>query len=243
MHSFTDTTSDQSNPSFQSSPIHFPGSLGEEDGKGAPRDIPNSGVVCFTYGTAIRTPTGDVLIEDLRVGDLVCTLDNGPQPLMWKGARAVSVSETLTQQSLRPVLIQEGAMGNERQMLVSRQHGMLLGQDKLARAVHLSKAMSGVSVLRAQPNLTYVHLMFERHQIIFAEGIPSESLYPSPQALLNMTPTAVAEVKALLPNLNVTRPNLLNSGVVYGAPAREFLLKNDVWDWACAAMPDVAVIG
>ena len=134
-------------------------------------------------------------------------------------------------------------MGNARKMMVSRQHGMLLGQDKLARAVHLSKAMKGVSVLRARPNLTYVHLLFERHQIIFAEGIPSESLYPSPQALLMLTPMATEAMKALLPNLNVTRPNLLNSGVVYGAPARAFLLKGDVWDWACAAMPDVAMSG
>lgn len=231
----TDTTTDLRKPLFCSS---IRGSTPQQS-----PDADSSGVVCFTHGTAIRTPIGDVLIEDLRVGDLVCTLDNGPQPLMWKGARDVSVSETLTHPSLRPVLFQEGAMGNERKMLVSRQHGMLLGQDKLARAVHLSKAMKGVGALRARPSLTYVHLLFERHQIIFAEGIPSESLYPSPQALLMLTAAATAEVKALLPNLNVTRPNLLNSGVVYGAPAREFLLKSDVWGWACAAMPDVALMG
>lgn len=212
-------------------------------GDGPDTTADSTGVVCFTKGTAIRTLSGDVLIEDLAVGDLVCTLDNGPQRLMWIGTRDVSAAQMLTQPNLRPVRLQKEAMGNDRMMMVSRQHGMLLGRDHLARAVHLSKAMPGIGVLRAVPELTYIHLMFERHQIIFAEGAPSESFYPSPQALIQLGRPETAQMKAMLPNLNTTRPNLLNSNAVYGAPAREFLLKNDVWDWACAVMPEVALAG
>jgi Ca2+-binding RTX toxin-like protein len=43
----------------------------------------SAGIPCFTTGTMIRTPHGDVRIEELAIGDLVCTLDNGPQPLRW----------------------------------------------------------------------------------------------------------------------------------------------------------------
>ncbi|KIC34795.1 LamG-like jellyroll fold domain-containing protein [Leisingera sp. ANG-S5] len=53
----------------------------------------NTGVVCFTAGTAIRTPQGDQLVETLRPGDLVFTLDNGPQPTCWIGTRRLTRAE------------------------------------------------------------------------------------------------------------------------------------------------------
>lgn len=48
----------------------------------------NTGVTCFTSGTAILTPGGDVLIDELCVGDLVVTADNGPQPIRWIGKKS-----------------------------------------------------------------------------------------------------------------------------------------------------------
>ncbi|KIC19549.1 LamG-like jellyroll fold domain-containing protein [Leisingera sp. ANG-DT] len=64
----------------------------------------NTGVVCFTAGTAIRTPQGDKPIETLRPGDLVCTLDNGPQPICWIGTRRLTRAElaALFPQRFRP---------------------------------------------------------------------------------------------------------------------------------------------
>lgn len=41
--------------------------------------------VCFTAGTMIATPDGERAIETLKVGDLVETLDNGPQAIRWIG--------------------------------------------------------------------------------------------------------------------------------------------------------------
>jgi len=38
-------------------------------------------VPCFTSGTLIKTPTGEQLIDALKVGDLVTTMDNGPQKI------------------------------------------------------------------------------------------------------------------------------------------------------------------
>ncbi|WP_170151169.1 Hint domain-containing protein [Sulfitobacter guttiformis] len=35
-------------------------------------------MICFTFGTLIRTPRSDVLIDDLRAGNWVTTMDNGP---------------------------------------------------------------------------------------------------------------------------------------------------------------------
>ncbi len=73
--------------------------------------VENTGVVCFTSGTAIRTPNGDVLIDELRVGDLVTTMDNGPQRIAWIGQRHVTHSELRQNERLHPVLIKKGVLG------------------------------------------------------------------------------------------------------------------------------------
>ncbi len=109
----------------------------------------NTGVICFTSGTAIRTLGGAARIEDLRVGDLVCTMDNGPQPIAWIGRRYVGREELLRNERLRPVLIRKGVLGAARDLLVSRQHGMLIGHEHLVRATHLARTARGVRIVMA----------------------------------------------------------------------------------------------
>jgi len=46
-------------------------------------------VVCFTSGTELLTKRGKQLIENLRVGDMIVTRDNGLQPLKWIGPKTV----------------------------------------------------------------------------------------------------------------------------------------------------------
>ncbi|ABD53983.1 Hint domain-containing protein [Jannaschia sp. CCS1] len=203
----------------------------------------STGVVCFTRGTAIRTPRGEVLIEDLRVGDLVDTLDNGPQRLVWIGTREVSVAQLTIYPNLRPIRIQRGVLGNTRKMLVSRQHGMLLGQDHFARAVHLSKCMRGVGLLRPEEGVTYIHLLFESHQVVFAEGIASESFYPGPQALAMMDAAGRAALATHLPTLNTDAPTLMNAHIAYGPPVRAFLAKQEVAEWTLRDRPQFALAG
>lgn len=153
----------------------------------------NTGVTCFTSGTAIRTPGGEARIDDLRVGDLVCTMDNGPQPIAWIGRRYVGREELLRNERLRPVLIRKGVLGAARDLLVSRQHGMLIGHEHLVRATHLARTARGVRIAHGKCQVSYVHLGFETHQIVFAEGCASESFYPGPMALGMLTGAARAD--------------------------------------------------
>ncbi|MBE1291273.1 MAG: hypothetical protein GJ677_02165 [Rhodobacteraceae bacterium] len=161
----------------------------------------NTGVVCFTTGTMILTPNGERPIESLKPGDLVSTMDNGPQPIVWIGSTEVSKNKLLRQPKLRPIHINAGVLG-ERPLVVSPQHGVLLpGSDILVRATHLHRFVKGTRVALGRQSVTYFHMMFERHQIVFSNGSPSESLYPGPMALQAMNAEARAEIESLFPGV------------------------------------------
>ncbi|MEX3017945.1 Hint domain-containing protein [Gymnodinialimonas hymeniacidonis] len=180
----------------------------------------NTGVICFTTGTAILTPRGSVLIEELRVGDLVCTVDNGPQPIRWIGIRQLGLKELSSSPELRPVLINAHVLGNERPLLVSPQHCMSLGEEQLVRAKHLAKTMPGVRVAHGKRQVCYVHLLFDAHQIIFAENAKSESFYPGPMALKMMRQEARDELFQIFPELTSVRNLAVGENNPYGDTAR-----------------------
>lgn len=186
----------------------------------------NTGVICFASGTAIRTARGDVPVDDLHIGDRVCTLDNGLQMIVWIGRRHFDRTELANDSRLRPVLIRKGVLGAARDLLVSRQHAMLIGQDRLVRAAHLAHSTRGIRLAEGKRRITYVHLLFEAHQIIFAEGIPSESFYPGPMALGTLDSAERREVTMLFPSLGGATEGLFSRSA-YGAPARAYSAQND----------------
>ncbi|SMP19214.1 Hint domain-containing protein [Shimia sagamensis] len=162
----------------------------------------NTGVVCFTTGTMILTPQGERPIESLKPGDMVTTMDNGPQPIVWIGSTSLSGHQLSAQPKLQPIHINAGVLDVDRPLLVSPQHGVLLpGSDILVRATHLHRFVKGTRVASGKQRVTYFHMMFERHQIVFSNGCPSESLYPGPMALQAMNAEARAEIDVLFPGV------------------------------------------
>ena len=168
-----------------------------------------AGIPCFTARTLIRTPRGDVPIAALRIGDLVTTRDNGPQPILWVGIRRLSHADLMAAPKLRPIRISSGAFDNPRPAFVSPQHGMLLrhnGEESLVRATHLARMRGGkVRQAKGVRSVTYVHLLFESHQIIFGDDLPSESFYPGPCARDMLQPAQLQELGALFPD--ISKPN------------------------------------
>lgn len=185
----------------------------------------NTGVICFGEGAAIRTPSGDVLVQDLKVGDLVTTMDNGPQRIRWINRRSYDAAALEQHEHLRPVVIRRGVFGAERNFIVSQQHGILTGRndDHFARAKHLAECTRGVRIAHGKKQVTYIHLMFESHQVIFAENVPSESFFPGPMALKAMQRHDRKAFSKVLPGLGrgaVTRAQVVD---VYGQTARKFI--------------------
>lgn len=177
----------------------------DEQGDGAFNgNFGNEIVICFAKGTLIDTPRGPVFVETLRPGDLVRTLDHGPQPIRWIGTRRCAGTGARA-----PVRIKAGALGNLRTLYVSQNHRMLVagpaaellfGQaEVLVAAKHLVNDDSIRIVPRGE--VDYVHFLFDDHQIVFAEGCPAESLYPGSQTLSAVADDSRDEIIALFPEL------------------------------------------
>ncbi|MEZ5793498.1 Hint domain-containing protein [Albidovulum sp.] len=154
------------------------------------------GVPCFSGGTRILTPQGERAVEDLAVGDLVVTRDHGPQPVLWLGSRTVPAEGDLA-----PIRIAAGVHGNRRDLIVSPQHRIVVAgweaelhygrAEVLVAAKHL---LDGARVTRLPGGeVTYYHVMFDRHEVIFAEGAATESFFAGGDAAV-----AMAEVEAEL---------------------------------------------
>ena len=165
---------------------------------------------CFTAGTLIDTPDGLRPVEDLRPGDLVTTLSNGSQRLRWVGHRHVTAAALLALPALRPVEFDTGSIGNSRPLRVSRQHRLLLndwraqvyfGEDEVLIAARA--LVNGRTIRDVTPasGVTYIHLLFDRHEVILAEGALTESLHPGEIALGGLDAAQQQEIEALFPGL------------------------------------------
>ena len=150
---------------------------------------------CFTAGTLIETKEALVPIEKLVVGDLVRTLDDDFQPIRWIGRTTIAARDLEQQPRLRPILIPTGAFGSglpARPMAVSPMHRimresavgeLLFGEGEVLVAAKYLLGKYGVETAHGSENVTYIHLCFDRHQIVQSDGVWTESFLPGEQAL------------------------------------------------------------
>ncbi len=196
-------------------------------------ELNSIGIPCFTPGTMILTARGDVPVESIRPGDLVHTMDHGLQPVRWAGARKLGAEELETHPDLKPVLIRKGAFGNARKMLVSPQHAFMVDDadgERLIRAKHAAETLGGQIARKVKEcdKVTYVHIMFDRHEVIFADGARSESFYPGPAALRSLDHEALTEMLMLFPDLATVALGDDQADMRFGEPARPYLLRSEL---------------
>lgn len=185
-------------------------------------------IICFADGTLINTPQGPVPVETLRPGDMVETRDSGPLPLRWVGRRELSAEVLRVQPDLAPVNIAKDTFGpglpasdlvlspNHRVMLSDWRVEMLFGDCDVLAAVRMLEKTPGIGPAKADSGVAYNHLMFDRHEIVIANGMPCESLYPGPMALEALDEGALAEIRAIF-------PEAMDESVDVGPPARRIL--------------------
>ncbi|MBE9636920.1 Hint domain-containing protein [Salipiger mangrovisoli] len=159
--------------------------------------------VSFTAGTLITLASGaQRAVEDLRVGDRVLTRDDGPQELRWIGNQTLRAVGAFA-----PILIRAGTLNAARDLLVSPDHRLFVYQRRdrlgagraelLLRARHL---VNGETILRQEGGFVdYYQMLFDHHQIVYAEGIAAESLLVDTRTRAALPAEISEQLAALLP--------------------------------------------
>ena len=172
-------------------------------------------IICFTPHAGIMTPQGQKRADALRVGDKVVTRDSGAKELVWIGQKTLQHGKMIAQPELAPVMIQAGALGNglpERGLTVSPNHRILMREDVnnmlfdtpevLIAAKHL---VGRPGITQATPKaVTYMHLMFEDHELIMSDGTWTESFQPAEYSLNGVESEQRNELLAIFPELKTS---------------------------------------
>ncbi len=177
-------------------------------------------LICFGRGTLIETADGSKRIENISVGDLVQTRDEGLQPVRWTGSRHVSAHELRMNPALRPVRINQNTFGHglpAYDLITSKAHRVMLKglsvelvldqSECLAAAAALARWCEGVNVQKNPGDwpdgVEYFHLLFDRHQIITSNGLHTESFHPATRTISTFDAKAREEILTLFPELEM----------------------------------------
>ncbi len=161
---------------------------------------------CFVAGTRIDTVDGPVAVENLEPGVLIETRDHGPQPLRWIGS-----SSRRAEGRVAPVVFAAGALGNHDRIALSPNHRVLIASERaellfgqsevLVKAKYLVNDNS-IRVQADGQSVTYVHLLFDQHEIIRGNGLESESYHPGAETIDAFDAETRAEVLDLMAGRN-----------------------------------------
>jgi len=180
--------------------------------------IAQQNTLCFCAGTWIDTPSGAKRVETLHVGDQVNTRHHGAQTIRWIGKRSLKLAPIFPKTDLglskfpsvpwvRVCLVSPYACPASIGFWYHRPSiSVWFGtQDSLIAAVKLID-LPGIHIDTDCTEVTYIHLLFDQHEVIFANGAPCESLHTGPEALKSISSAARAELFAIFPEL-MTAPS------------------------------------
>ena len=131
---------------------------------------------CYVAGTRIRTERGDVAVEALAIGDLIITASGAVLPIHWIGSRSHVGRFLAAHPGVQPILFRTGSLGRglpKRDLRVSPKHAMFID----GVLVPAECLLNGNTIVRdrACDRVAYFHVELDAHDILLAEGAPSES--------------------------------------------------------------------
>ena len=176
-------------------------------------DADPGGVVCFTPGTMIMTPQGAVDVASLAEGDVVQTADNGQSEILWVGQRRVTGARLRAQPALTPIRLRAGALDKDvpdAGLLVSPDHRMVLRGPR-ARSLYNAEEVlvtardlvNDDTIVRehGRKDVTYIHVLLPKHEVVFANGVATESFHPAAASQASLDPMDRARMLDRLPEL------------------------------------------
>ena len=134
---------------------------------------------CFVTGTRILTDKGEIVVEDLEIGDRVQTAEGKLEPIKWIGRQTIKPNQVQNPLRCYPILIKAGALGNNlpsRDLYVSPDHSMFVE----GLLINAGALVNDISILKTEPTetFTYYHVELENHSLLVAEGTAAESYLP-----------------------------------------------------------------
>lgn len=182
---------------------HGPAVEGEREGEW-------TGTAGLTPGIRIATPGGPRPALEIRPGDRILTCDGGAEEVLWTGARRISGARLHAMPWLRPVRIRAGALGPgtpDSDLVVAPGQRVLVtgaaARDLFAEAGVLVAARDlvdgrGIVVDGPAREVTYLHLLTARHEVIRADGIAAETFHPAAADTAALDPAERAGLLAAL---------------------------------------------
>jgi hypothetical protein len=184
--------------------------------------------ICFVQGTRILSKRGDILVENLKVGDEVMTRDSGYKKIQWIGSQRFAPQTLNSKTNLVPVCIKKDAFGvgvPESDLRVSQQHRILIRdwrtrvlfdeEEMLAPAKGLLNDGS-ITLDLSMAEVVYFHILFDEHEVIFSNGLATESFHTGQNALSSIDQKSRDEVLSIFPSLR-------GNSDACGEPARAVL--------------------
>ncbi|MGI4803120.1 MAG: Hint domain-containing protein, partial [Janthinobacterium lividum] len=154
-------------------------SINDSDGSSSASTVLTETATCFLAGTLIATPAGNVAVETLRAGDVVSVLEAGRsvgREIVWAGHGRMDAARFGHRDEAFPIRIRAGAFADTvpvRDLLVTPEHCLLTE----AGLVPARMLVNGASILidRNLPAYDFFHVELDRHAILLAEGLATES--------------------------------------------------------------------
>jgi Hint domain len=145
---------------------------------------------CFLKGTKIETAEGERRIEDLAIGDLLPTMFGGPRPVQWIGRYSFKKSDPSNPwvKDALPVRIARSALAPDvphADLYVTAAHSLLID----GVLVPAEMLINGTTITRYEAReldaLEYFHIKLESHDVVYAEGAPTETLLDVEESAVN----------------------------------------------------------
>lgn len=183
----------------------------------AVRSVDMEGTICFVRGTRIRVPGGETPVHKLNAGDLVCVQGGEARPIRWIGHTRVKAAGKLA-----PIRFAPGTIGNHRALRLSPQHRVQVSDWRAELFMGLEACLvpafgmvneRSVRQVADGRDIEYWHILFDDHEIVYAEGAPVESFHPGIVALSTLDLAQRDEILTLFPELRTEAAETVLPGV------------------------------